>query len=49
VGGGVRGGEGVERVDAAEEDLKEGEGLELLCGDDGWNKRTVLVSTSKWC
>ena len=48
VGGGVRWGERVERVDAAEEDLKKISVCVFLsrryvC------RRTVLVSTSKWC
>ena len=48
VGRGVRWGERVERVDAAEEDLKKISVCVFLsrryvC------RRTVLVSTSKWC
>ena len=46
VGGGVRGREGVERVEAAEEDLK---GSDKLRSRVVLEARTVLVSTSKWC
>ena len=48
VGGSVRGRKGVERIGAAEEDLKRTQEDAFDIGIS-FCRRTVLVSTSKWC